>query len=209
MSKIIPGILEKEWVQIEKKLEIIRPFSRAVHIDVLDGKFSEDSSFLDPEPFKKYKDDFFMEVHLMVNNPTQYLKSFAAAGFKRFLGHVEKMKDTDEFIAEGQILGEVGLSLDVSSPIESIAVPYDDLDLIFLMSVKAGKSGQVFLPVVLEKIKKIRQNSQIPIEIDGGINEETIVKAKEAGASRFVVTSAIFASSEPMRSYEKLLALAK
>jgi ribulose-phosphate 3-epimerase len=207
MSQIIPGILEKEWTEIEKKLEIIRPFSRRVHIDILDGKFSPETSFQESEPFKKYKDDFFMEVHLMTDNPAQYVKPFADAGFRRFIGHVEKMQDVEEFVAEGQIFGEVGLALDIDTPAQSIMVPYDDLDLIFLMSVKAGKSGQVFLPEVLEKIKKIRESSQIPIEVDGGINEETIVRAKEAGATRFVVTSAIFGSLEPMRAFEKLLAL--
>ena len=207
MSKIIPGILEKEWTEIEKKLEIIKSFSRTVHIDVLDGKFSPETSFLDPKPFKKYKDDFFMEVHLMVENPTQYLKPFADSGFKRFIGQIEKIQDVDEFVAEGQLLGEVGLALDIETSMESVKVSLEDLDLIFLMSVKAGKSGQVFLPEVLEKIKKIRENSQIQIEVDGGINEETIVKARQAGASRFVVTSSIFGSLEPMRSYEKLLSL--
>ena len=207
MSKIIPGILEKEWTEIEKKLEIIKSFSRTVHIDVLDGKFSPETSFLDPEPFKKYKDDFFMEVHLMVENPTQYLKPFADSGFKRFIGQIEKIQDVDEFVAEGQLLGEVGLALDIETSMESVKVSLEDLDLIFLMSVKAGKSGQVFLPEVLEKIKKIRENSQIQIEVDGCINEETIAKARQAGASRFVVTSSIFGSLEPMRSYEKLLSL--
>lgn len=207
MSQIIPGILEKEWDQIQKKLEIIKPFSRTVHIDVLDGKFSKETSFIDAAPFKQYKDDFFMEVHLMTENPAEYIKPFADAGFKRFIGHVEKMQDIDEFVAEGQLLGEVGLALDITTPVESITIPFDDLDLIFFMSVKAGQSGQVFLPEVLEKIKKIRVSSQIPIEADGGINEATIKMAKEAGASRFVVTSAIFGSLEPMRSYEKLLGL--
>ena len=92
MHDVIPGILEKDLQEIEKKLQIIKPFSRRVHIDILDGKFFESVSFLDPKPFAKYKDDFFMEVHFMVENPVEYLKPFAAAGFKRFLGHVEKMQ---------------------------------------------------------------------------------------------------------------------
>jgi ribulose-phosphate 3-epimerase len=208
MHQIIPGILETEWAEIERKLEIIKPFSRRVHIDFLDGKFSPETSFLDPEPFKKYKDELFMEAHLMTDDPTKYVKPLADCGFRRFLGQIEKMQDLDEFVAEGQIYGEVGLALDSASLLDSIIIPFDDLDTILLMGVKAGKSGQVFLPETLEKIKKISQNSQIPIEVDGGINEQTIASIKASGATRFVVTSALFQYPEPMRAFEKLLALA-
>lgn len=207
MHEVIPGILEENFQEIENKLQIIKPFSRKVHIDVLDGKFSETTSFKDPEMFKKYKEDFFMEVHFMVDNPVEYIKPFAQAGFKRFLGHIEKMNDLEEFVAEGQIFGEVGLALDIQTSIDSIKVPFDDLDLILLMSVKAGKSGQEFMPEVLNKIRQLRKKSQIPIEIDGGINENTIIDAKAEGAERFVATSFIFKSVDPMQSYEKLLSL--
>lgn len=207
MSELIPGILEKDFLEIEKKLQIIKPFSRRVHIDILDGKFSESVSFNDPTPFAKYKDDFFMEVHFMVENPVEYVKPFAQAGFKRFLGHVEQMKEVEEFIAEGQIFGEVGLALDLQTPISFISVPFDDLDCVLLMSVKAGKSGQEFSPQVLEKIRDLRNKTQIPIEIDGGINEQTIIDAKAEGAQRFVATSFIFKSQDPMEAYEKLLSL--
>ncbi len=207
MHDVIPGILEKDFQEIEKKLQIIRPFSRRVHIDILDGKFSESVSFKDPAPFAKYKDDFFMEAHFMVENPVDYVKPFALAGFKRFLGHVEKMTDMEEFIARAQIFGEVGLALDFQTPISSINVSFDDLDCILLMGVKAGKSGQEFLPETLSKIKDLRQKTQIPIEIDGGVNEKSIVAAKTEGAERFVATSFIFKSTDPMQSYERLLSL--
>lgn len=207
MHDVIPGILEKDFQEIEKKLQIIKPFSRRVHIDILDGKFSQEVSFNDPIPFAKYKDDFFMEAHFMVDNPVEYVKPFALAGFKRFLGHVEKMKEVEEFIAEGQIFGEVGLCLDLQTPISSISVPFDDFDCVLLMGVKAGESGQQFAPQVLEKIKDLRQVTQIPIEMDGGINEETLIAAKAEGAERFVATSFIFKSLDQMQSYERLLSL--
>jgi ribulose-phosphate 3-epimerase len=207
MHDVIPGILEKNWIEIEKKLQILRPFSRSVHIDVVDGKFAQEVSFLETEPFKKYKDDFFMEVHLMVENPLAYLKEYADAGFKRFLGHVEKMENLEEFIALGQIFGEVGIALDCDTAVESLNIPFDDIDTILLMSVKAGKSGQEFMPDVLEKIKNIKLKTQIPVEIDGGINDKTIIEVKNLGAQRFVATSFIFSSSDPMQSFEKLTSL--
>jgi len=204
MHDVIPGILEKNWVEIEKKIELIKPFSRTVHIDVIDGKFSSEISFLETEPFKKYKDDFFMEVHLMVEKPEDYLKIYAQAGFKRFLGHVEKMQNIEEFIALGQVLGEVGIAVDSTTQLESLNIPFDDIDTVLLMSVKAGKSGQEFLPEVIDRIKQIKIQTQVPIEIDGGINEQTIIEARKVGAQRFVATSFIFNSKDPMQSFEKL-----
>ena len=204
MHDVIPGILEKNWVEIEKKIELIKPFSRTVHIDVIDGKFSSEISFLETEPFKKYKDDFFMEVHLMVEKPEDYLKIYAQAGFKRFLGHVEKMQNIEEFIALGQVLGEVGIAVDSTTQLESLNIPFDDIDTVLLMSVKAGKSGQEFLPEVIDRIKQIKIKTQVPIEIDGGINEQTIIEARKVGAQRFVATSFIFNSKDPMQSFEKL-----
>ncbi|MGA2967594.1 MAG: hypothetical protein ABSD69_00260 [Candidatus Levyibacteriota bacterium] len=204
MHNVIPGILEKDWQEIERKLVIIRPFSKAVHIDFLDGKFSENSSFMDFSSFAKYKNDFFLEAHLMVGNPTQYVKPLAQAGFKRFLGHIEKMQDIDEFIAEGEIFGEVGLALDIDTPVSAITVPFDDIDAILVMAVKAGKSGQAFLQRSLSKIKELREKTIIPIEIDGGITDESIIAARVSGANRFVTTSFIFQNSDPLNSFEKL-----
>lgn len=207
MHSIIPGILETDFQEIEKKLSIIKQFSRYVHIDIIDGKFAPTKTLLDPKPFEKYKDEFFMEAHLMVENPTDYIKPFASSGFKRFLGHVEKMPDPEEFIAQGQIFGEVGLALDVDTDLKEIKVNLDDLDCILLMSVKAGKSGQEFVPQTLVKITELRKKTQIDIEIDGGINDTTLLGSKRNGANRFVVTSFIFESIDPMQSYEKLTTL--
>jgi ribulose-phosphate 3-epimerase len=207
MHNVIPGILEIEWLEIERKLAIIRPFSKVVHIDFLDGKFCPETSLMDFNSFIKYKDDFYLEAHLMTENPTQYIRQLAAVGFKRFLGHVEKMQDIDEFIAEGQIFGEVGLALDLDTSVSSITVPFDDVDSILLMAVKAGKSGQMFSQGTLLKIQELRKRTIVPIEIDGGITDESIVAARVPGANRFVTTSFIFNSEDPLNSFEKLESL--
>lgn len=192
INEIIPGILEKEWSEIEKKLELVKPFAKSIHVDLLDGKFAPNTTFLDPKPFAKYADDFLLEVHLMVDNPISYLKPFAEAGFKRFIGHIEKMPNQEEFVAQGQLLGEVGLAVDGKTSIDEIRVPLDDLDNILIMTINAGFSGQEFMQATLEKIKAIRSKSTMPIEVDGGINDKTIVLAKNAGANRFAATSFIY-----------------
>lgn len=205
--QIIPGILENNWQQIEENIEKIKKFSNTIHIDLIDGKFSSNTTFLDPNPFRKYSSELFFEVHLMTENPLLYLDSFAKAGFKRFIGQVEKMFDITEFVAKGQILGEVGIAIDLDTNVENITIPLDDLDFILVMGVKAGASGQAFNSNTLEKIKTIREKTTIPIEVDGGVSSENIVDLKNAGVNRFVATSYIFNSPNPKNAYQSLLSL--
>ncbi len=205
--QIIPGILENNWQQIEEKIEKIKTFSNTIHIDLIDGKFSPNTTFLDPNPFTKYSTELFFEVHLMTENPLSYLDLFARAGFKRFIGHIEKMPDIAKFIAKGQLLGEVGIAIDLNTNIENISIPFDDLDFILVMGVVAGASGQSLNPEVFKKIKTLREKTNIPIEVDGGVSSENIVDLKNAGVNRFVTTSFLFNSPNPKTAYQSLLGL--
>ena len=209
--EIIPGILEKEWEAIEKKLEIVKPFAKTVHIDILDGKFADNKTFLDPKPFAKYSSDFTFELHMMVDDPIQYLQPFADAGFTRFLGHTEKMPDIAAFVAKAQSLGEVGLAIDGPTALESLQIPYQDIDCLLFMTITAGFSGQKFTKEHLEKVKKARAAAYIadelrefPIEVDGGITDETILEAKNAGATRCISTSFLFGGEDPKKRFEQL-----
>ena len=203
--EIIPGILEKEWVEIERKISLAKPFAKTIHIDFIDGKFAQNTTFLDPKPFIKYSREIFLEAHLMVEEPTSYLKLLADAGFKRFMGHIEKMSDQIEFVAQGQLLGEVGLAVDGPTSLEAVKVPLDDLDCLLIMTIKAGESGQEFMPEYLKKVESLRQvKGDIVIEVDGGINDKTIAQAHKAGASRYVANSFIFNSQNPQGQYRLL-----
>lgn len=205
MYEVIPGILEKTWEEVEKKIILLSPFAKKLHIDIADGIAANNITFLDPKPFVKYKDQFFLEVHMMVKEPINYLKPFAQAGFKRFLGHVELMSDQVEFVAQGQLLGEIGLALDGPTTIDAIKVPLDDLDVLhFYVSEKMGFAGPPMMPERLEKVKALRAKTDIPIEVDGGVKDVTIKLAKEAGATRFVATSFISGAPDPLKAYQLL-----
>ncbi|MFH1186613.1 MAG: hypothetical protein V1697_00375 [Candidatus Levyibacteriota bacterium] len=210
MCNIIPGILEKDWESIQKKIETVKTFTNKIHIDIIDGKFAPNKTFLDPNPFLKYSDSLFLELHMMVEEPLDFLKPFAKAGFKRFLGHVEKMSSQEEFVAQGQLLGEVGLAIDNPTSIDSLKVNLEDLDAILIMTIKAGFSDQEFMPVNLEKIKALKKRFEEEkilkkpvIEVDGGINDKTIVLSKNIGVERFVATSFIFREN-PINQYQEL-----
>ncbi len=208
MFEVIPGVLEQNWGEIEKKLEALKTFSKSAHIDLIDGKFAPNTTFMDPKPFEKYSKDLFLELHMMVDNPLQYLKPFADAGFKRFIGHIEKMPDISEFVAEGQILGEVGLAVDGPTDIKMLdSVNLEDLDSILIMTIKAGQSGQTLMSEHLEKVKNLRDKIEfehLRIEVDGGINDSTILQARDAGANRFIATSFIWNSENPAEAFKKL-----
>lgn len=211
MNRIIPGILEKDWEAIEKKLQDLKGVAKKVQIDFIDQAF-ENKTFLDPLPFKKYSDHFFLQAHLMVDDPTSYLEKLASSGFKGFIGQIEKMKSQDEFVALGQSLGEVGLALDLETDLSEVEINLADLDILLLMSVKAGRSGQEFDDQVLEKIRKAKDlidPLETKIEIDGGINDLTAKKAAEAGADLFVASSFLFQSEDIREQIEKLTLLVR
>lgn len=208
MNEIIPGILEKEWRSIEKKISIVRPFAKTIHIDIIDGKFADNSSFLNPEPFKKYSKDFFLELHMMVEEPIQYLERFADAGFRRFLGHIEKMSDQEAFIKKARALNieEVGFSVDGSTSLKDIKIPLLELDSLLIMTIHAGFSGQDFNMGFADKIREAKKkdpNGPV-LEVDGGINDYTLKSAKKRGATRFVTTSYLFSSPDPQTAFTHL-----
>jgi len=203
MHEIIPGILEKDWSAIEQKIDRVRPFAKTIHIDLIDGVFAPNTTFLDPEPFKKYTDDFLFEVHLMVDEPEKFIEAWSRVGFRRFLGHVEKMSDQVAFVAKAQEVGEVGLALDGNTDISQIKINLQDLDSLLIMTINAGFSGQEFEAKNLDKVKELSQKTSIPIGIDGGITPNAIEQGLKSGATRFVSTSYLF-SGDSEGNYKKL-----
>lgn len=211
MFEIIPspGTENKKWSDIEEKLEAVKPFAKTIHIDILDGKFANNTTLLDPEPFKKYARDFLLEVHLMVEEPINYIKTWSDAGFRRFIGQIEMMSDQAAFVAAAQEVGEAGLAVDGKSSLDKLTVSHLDLDTILIMTINAGFSGQSFQIEQLEKVKNLAKDALLPIEVDGGINEETIEKAFAAGARRFVATSAIYGGEGPEKNFPQIQSLAE
>lgn len=203
--EIIPGILEQTWAEIEKKLHTIEPFATSVHIDVIDGKFASVTTFLDPEPFRNYTEILLCEVHLMVEEPIEWIERFGKVGFKRFLGHIENMSDQNAFVAKAREYGEGILALDAQTSIHDIAHP-QETDGIVVMTVHAGLSGQTIQEPLLQKVMHLK-GLHIPLEVDGGMNDRTIVLAKEAGATRCVATSFLFGSENPQTAFQTLTGL--
>jgi ribulose-phosphate 3-epimerase len=223
MYEIIPspGTENKTFKEIEKKIRTVQTFVTSIHIDVCDGIFAPNKTFADPEPFKDFikkmaatersgwiaeDKGILFEVHLMVEEPIKHLQKWADAGFTRFIGQIERMSNQVEFIAKAQLLGEAGLAVDGPTPLDALKVNYDDLDVVlFYTGDRAGYSGASLKEDRLEKVKALRQKEEyLPIEVDGGINDETIEIAAEAGVTRFVTTGFLFGLETPEKQYKLL-----
>ncbi len=197
MAEVIPAILEKDFDKIEKKIRLVEGLVKWVQIDLLDNTLIQNVSFFDPAPFAAFSTSVKLELHLMVRNPLVYLPGFVKAGFKRFFAHVEG-DYVEEYIAEGLKYDvEIGLAIDGPTPVEKVQKYLADVDCVLIMAVEAGAPGKPFREDTVEKIKNIRESDfEIPIAVDGGMNEETAKKVIEVGANRICSCSYIFGSPD-------------
>jgi ribulose-phosphate 3-epimerase len=193
MIDVIPGILEKEWSRIEERLNLVRGLVSSVQIDVADNTLVPNETFLDFSQFAPYAKEFSLEAHLMVANPEKYIKPLADAGFKRIIAHVESA-DPRLFLEQAAYEDvEVGLAIDGSTEIDLLEPFLEEIDMVLVMTIEAGFSGQAFMPETVEKIKAIHENfPDLAIEVDGGINDQTAKITTDAGATRVVSTSFLF-----------------
>lgn len=208
MAEVIPAILEKDFAEIERKIHLVERYVDWVQIDMADGTLVPNTTFLDPSPFKKLKTSVNLELHLMVKDPLAYIETFAAAGFKRFFAHVEA-EGVEDFLAKGEEMNvEVGLAADGPTPIERIHPFIADLDAVLIMAIKSGFSGQPFLPETVDRIKKVREwDFEIPITVDGAMDEVNAAKVVAAGATRINSNSNIFGSPNIKNAIDKLKSL--
>ena len=198
MIDVIPGILEKEWSAIEERLKLVAPHVDWVQIDIADNTLVPNETLLDFTNFSQEKlsselKHLSFEAHLMVANPEKYIKPLADAGFKRIIAHVE-CTDPRLFLEQATYEHvEVGIAIDGPSELELVEPFLDQVDTVLVMTIEAGFSGQEFMQDTVEKIRRIHENlPDLPIEVDGGINDKSSKVVRDVGATRLVSTSFIF-----------------
>lgn len=193
---IIPGILEKEWEMIEERFRLVTGLVDWVQIEFADNTMVPNSTFLDfsrfslLSPLPRLPQ---LEAHFMVASPEKYIKTAADAGFKRLIAHVEA-HDLRLFLDQVKYEHvEVGIAIDGPTEFETLEPFLEEADFVEVMMVEAGFSGGKFLPECIEKIKSIHSYlPDLPIEVSGGINDQTARLVKDAGATRLVSSSYIF-----------------
>lgn len=218
MVEVIPAILEKNFPEIEKKIHLVEGLVDWVQIDIADNTLVPNTTFLDPGPFGKFisdsngiprqaRDDLpvNLELHTMVSDPLRYLENFTKAGFKRFYAHVEG-DFIPEYIEKCYKLGvEVGLAIDGPTDFERIRKYLDNIDAVLVMAIEAGESGRPYREDTADKIKRIREvDLEIPIAVDGAMNDVNAAKVVAAGATRINSNSYIFKAPDVKIAIEKL-----
>lgn len=197
MVEVIPGINEKSFDEVSRKLELVIGSVPWVHIDIEDNTLVDIVTYNNPASFKAYASRIQLEAHLMVSDPQKYVKPFVDAGFRRLIAHVEgdTIREFVDTACGYQV--EVGVALDGPSRLELVEPFLDEVDCVLVMTGNIGPSGTPFLQETLPKIRVIHEEyKDLPIAVDIGITKETAPLAIENGASRLVSTTYLFKEPE-------------
>ena len=209
--QVIPSInaqsFEEARVLIEKAEKFLSGDNLWIHIDVGDGIFTPNKGWGNPSEFKSLNvQSLKVEVHLMVEGPDAAVLPWLEAGVKRIIVHVESIEDPDALLGLCQEFeAELGLAISPDTKVEELKSYFNKIRFYQVLAVSPGLAGQTFKPVVLGKIKFLRQN--VPnaiIEVDGGINLETAESVKKAGADVVVSASYILNGRDPQKAYLEL-----
>jgi ribulose-phosphate 3-epimerase len=198
---ILPSLLLCDFANLQQEVERLEAAGvPALHLDVMDGHFVPNLTYGMPivEALRRVS-QLPLDVHLMISRPERLVDEFCRAGADLVTVHVEATEDP-RLVLEGLRKRGVGagLALNPQTPLQTAEKYLDACDLLLVMSVPAGFGGQSFDPVALDKLRQARQlaGSHVVLEVDGGINQQTIGPCALAGAHAFVVGSAIFGRSD-------------
>ncbi len=204
MIKIAPSILSADFARLGDEIKAIEQGGADyVHVDVMDGHFVPNITIgpLVVDAIRPVT-DLPLDVHLMIENPAQYIPDFAKAGADIIVVHAEADRHLHRTVQLVKSLGKkVGVSLNPATPLSALDMILPDLDLVLLMTVNPGFGGQSFIGSCLPKISQLRERIDslglaVELEVDGGVKVDNIGAVAAAGADVFVAGSAVFNSPD-------------
>jgi ribulose-phosphate 3-epimerase len=211
--EVEPSLYAADFARLGEQVEVLlRTGARVFHFDVGDGHFVEPVTIgpivLQSITPQVHEMGGVLDCHLMVDNPTRHFPQIAAAGGDSVTFHYEVVDDVSATIAAAREHGlQVGVAFNPESEPEEVAAVAGDADLVLCMSIHPGYSGQEFMPEALDRIGRLRAGlpEEVHVQVDGGIDNETILGAYEAGATLLVAGSAIFGREDLPRAYRRLV----
>ncbi len=205
---VLPSLLLCDFGDLKSEIARLEDAgTRVLHLDVMDGHFVPNLTYGMPivAGLRRHT-EMPLDVHLMISDPLNYAKPMVDAGADLLTFHVEAVDDVATVASEIKRLGVgVGVALNPGTALQSLDPCLDLVDLVLVMSVDAGFGGQAFNPVALAKLSQLRASRpDLLLQIDGGINTQTIAAARRAGCDLFVVGSAIFQEDDYVSAVRQL-----
>ena len=209
MILVSPSILSADFANLQRDIKRVEPYVSWLHIDVMDGHFVPNISIGVPvvKSIRKIT-NLFLDTHLMIENPIKYVDAFSDAGSDLITFHYEATKDktieTIEKIKSRKV--KAGISIKPKTSVDEIKDYINLVDLVLVMTVEPGFGGQKFMDDCANKIKEIRKiNSDVIIQVDGGINDKTAKICTDLGANSLVAGNHIYSAENIEQAINKLL----
>tara|TARA_Y100000310_G_scaffold47186_1_gene43785 strand:- start:14021 stop:14674 length:654 start_codon:yes stop_codon:yes gene_type:complete len=209
--KIAPSILSANQDKLQDEINEVEDHSDLLQVDVMDNNFVPNVT-PQAELLKKFGTKVPLDIHLMVEEPSEeYIQSFIDANPNLKINNItvhqeacSNLKKTLEFIKKNNI--KAAVAINPKTPLDAIKNVLDDVEMVLIMTVEPGFSGQKFIESALEKVQELRKlKPDLDIEVDGGINDKTAPIAVKAGANVFVVSSFIFKSEDKVKAIKDVL----
>ncbi|HEV8569769.1 MAG TPA: ribulose-phosphate 3-epimerase [Actinoplanes sp.] len=213
---IAPSILAADFAHLADEVHAVEAEADWVHVDVMDNHFVPNLTIgLPVVQSLRRATAIPLDVHLMITDPDRWAPGYAEAGAHNVTFHAEACENPVKLAKTLRAAGsKAGLAIDRDTPVEPYLELLPFVDVLLIMTIKAGFGGQTFIPEMMQKVRDVRRratvkNLEVRIEVDGGVGADTIEQAAEAGADAFVAGTAVYGADDPAEAVRKLRALAQ
>jgi ribulose-phosphate 3-epimerase len=213
---VAPSILAADFAHLADAARAVEGAADWLHVDVMDNHFVPNLTIGLPVVQSLSRATTLpFDCHLMIENPDRWAVGYAEAGAYNVTFHAEAAADPVALAKNLRAAGSrAGLAIDRDTPVDKYLDLLPHLDTVLIMTIKAGFGGQKFLPEMLDKVRVVRRavaagGLEIRVEVDGGIADDTIALAAEAGADAFVAGTAVFGADDPAEAVRNLRRLAE